>query len=61
MGNRKRSLPRISEDMLASSGFDLSKAFTPEQSISGMIKYLDELDPERSGQFFGHDGIEVPW
>jgi NAD(P)-dependent dehydrogenase (short-subunit alcohol dehydrogenase family) len=48
-------------DMLASSGFDLSKAFTPEQSIAGMIKYLDALSPEKSGLFYGHDGVEVPW
>ncbi len=48
-------------DMLASSGFDLSKAFTPEQSIAGMIKYLDALGPEKSGLFYGHDGVEVPW
>lgn len=48
-------------DMLASTDFDLSKASTPEQSIARMIKYLDELGPERSGKFYGHDGAEVPW
>lgn len=48
-------------DMLASSGFDLSKAYTPEESIGGMIKYLDGLGPDQSGEFFGHDGIQVPW
>jgi len=51
----------VATDMLANSGYDLSKAYTPEQSIGGMIRYLDQLGPERSGEFYGHDGIQVPW
>ena len=51
----------VATDMLASTTFDLSQALTPEQSIAGMIGYLNALDLERSGRYFGHDGAEVPW
>ena len=59
-------------DMLAAAGIDLSqiqspgqtdakKLQTPEQAVTGMIGFLEELDLEKSGRFFGHDGEEVPW
>ena len=34
---------------------------TPEQSITGMRKVIDNLKPEDSGKFWNHDGSEVPW
>ncbi|HVP73025.1 MAG TPA: SDR family oxidoreductase [Phycisphaerales bacterium] len=34
---------------------------TPEQSISGMRKVIDNLKAEDSGKFWNHDGNEVPW
>ena len=59
-------------DMLAAAGIDLSKLQspgqsgvktlqTPEQAVRGMIAFLEKLDLEKSGRFFGHDGEEVPW
>ena len=47
--------------MLASTAYDLTQAQTPEQAITGMISYLNALDLDRSGRYFGHDGTEVPW
>ena len=33
----------------------------PEESISGMRRVIDELQPSDSGEFFGHDGDPIPW
>ena len=51
----------VATDMLAATSFDLSQALTPQQSITGMIGYLDRLNLELSGRFFGHDDVEVAW
>ncbi len=34
---------------------------TPEQSITGMRKVIDNLKPEDSGKFWNHDGTTLPW
>jgi NAD(P)-dependent dehydrogenase (short-subunit alcohol dehydrogenase family) len=33
----------------------------PEESISGMRRVIDELEPSDSGEFFDHDGDPIPW
>ncbi len=34
---------------------------SPADSIGGMIKVIDSLTKENSGEFFNHDGKKVPW
>ena len=34
---------------------------SPEQSIRGMLTVIDGLTPAKSGQFWNHDGEELPW
>jgi NAD(P)-dependent dehydrogenase (short-subunit alcohol dehydrogenase family) len=34
---------------------------TPEESVRGMIKVIDGLDPSKNGKFLNYDGREVPW
>jgi NAD(P)-dependent dehydrogenase (short-subunit alcohol dehydrogenase family) len=34
---------------------------TPEQSVTGMRRVIEELTPERSGGFYNHDGATIPW
>ena len=34
---------------------------TPAQAVNGMIAYMEAFNIEHSGEFFGHDGEEVPW
>jgi NAD(P)-dependent dehydrogenase (short-subunit alcohol dehydrogenase family) len=34
---------------------------TPETSIRGVRKVIDELSPEKSGKFFNHDGSAIAW
>lgn len=34
---------------------------TPEQSISGMIRVIEGLGPQDSGEFFDFQGQRVPW
>ncbi len=34
---------------------------TPEESVRGMIKVIDDLDPSKNGKFVNYDGREVPW
>ena len=34
---------------------------TPEQSVAGMRRTIDALDPARSGGFFNYDGAPIPW
>ena len=33
----------------------------PEESITGMRRVIDELQPSDNGEFFGHDGDSIPW
>ena len=33
----------------------------PEESISGMRRVIEGLQPDDSGVFFGHDGARIPW
>ena len=33
----------------------------PEESIRGMRRVIDELQPADSGEFLGHDGDHIPW
>ncbi|MBD3649669.1 MAG: SDR family oxidoreductase, partial [Pseudomonadales bacterium] len=35
--------------------------YSPEESIAGMRKVLEELTPEQSGRFLTHTGNENPW
>ncbi|KAI0628090.1 NAD-P-binding protein [Trametes polyzona] len=35
--------------------------YTPEESVSGMLKVFTFATPADSGKFVGHDGQEVPW
>ena len=51
----------VATDMLKTSGFDPTQIQTPEQAVSGMVGFLDAFESERSGRFFGHDGVEAPW
>ena len=34
---------------------------TPEESVSGLLRVLDRLEPKDSGSFFGFDGQHLPW
>lgn len=34
---------------------------TPEQSVSGMRKIIENLQPSDSGEFYAFDGQRVPW
>ncbi len=34
---------------------------TPEESVRGMRKVIDNLKPADSGKFFDHDGSNLPW
>ena len=38
-----------------------SAPLSPEDSVAGMRKVIDELGPEQSGGFFNYDGSEIPW
>ena len=38
-----------------------SAPLTPDESIAGMRKVIENLTPEQSGGFFGHDGSQIPW
>jgi NAD(P)-dependent dehydrogenase (short-subunit alcohol dehydrogenase family) len=38
-----------------------SAPLSPEDSVSGMRKVIDDLTPADSGGFFSHDGSEIPW
>jgi NAD(P)-dependent dehydrogenase (short-subunit alcohol dehydrogenase family) len=38
-----------------------SAPLSPEDSVSGMRKVIDDLTPEDSGAFFSHDGSRIPW
>ena len=38
-----------------------SAPLQPEESIRGMRHVIDELQPDDSGEFFGHDGDHIPW
>jgi NAD(P)-dependent dehydrogenase (short-subunit alcohol dehydrogenase family) len=33
----------------------------PEESISGMLKVIDDLTLEDTGRYLRHDGEELPW
>jgi NAD(P)-dependent dehydrogenase (short-subunit alcohol dehydrogenase family) len=53
----------VATDMLA--GVDPATSslpiYTPEESVSGMIRVIDNLNPENSGDFLNHTGEEIPW
>ena len=34
---------------------------TPEESVRGMIKVIDGLDPSKNGKFLDYRGREIPW
>ena len=34
---------------------------SPEESVGGMLKVIENLTPEQSGKFFDHTGAEVAW
>ena len=34
---------------------------TPEQSVSGIVRVIDELDPGKNGKFLDYRGREIPW
>ena len=34
---------------------------TPEESVTGIRKVLDHLQPSDSGKFWSHDGSNLPW
>lgn len=38
-----------------------SAPVTPQESISGMIKVIEGLKPQDSGEFFDYQGERVPW
>jgi hypothetical protein len=37
------------------------EVFTPEYSVSCMLRVLDSLKPSRSGEFLAFDGERLPW
>ena len=38
-----------------------SAPLQPEESVSGMRRVIEGLQPEDSGGFFGYDGATIPW
>ncbi|MBN8638223.1 MAG: SDR family oxidoreductase [Anaerolineae bacterium] len=34
---------------------------TPEQSVSGILRVIDQANRDANGRFFRHDGAEMPW
>jgi NAD(P)-dependent dehydrogenase (short-subunit alcohol dehydrogenase family) len=38
-----------------------SAPLSPEESVSGMRKVIDDLTPADSGSFFSYDGSRIPW
>jgi NAD(P)-dependent dehydrogenase (short-subunit alcohol dehydrogenase family) len=38
-----------------------SAPLSPEDSVSGMRKVIEDLTSEDSGAFFSHDGSQIPW
>ena len=38
-----------------------SAPLTTEQSVSGMRRVIDRLEPGQSGRFWSYDGSEIPW
>lgn len=38
-----------------------SAPLTTEQSVSGMRRLIDRLEPGQSGRFWSYDGSEIPW
>jgi NAD(P)-dependent dehydrogenase (short-subunit alcohol dehydrogenase family) len=37
------------------------KLYTPEKTAARILRVLDELDSDSSGQFFNWDGSQIPW
>ena len=38
-----------------------SAPLSPEDSVAGMRRVIEELGPSQSGGFFAYDGAEIPW
>jgi NAD(P)-dependent dehydrogenase (short-subunit alcohol dehydrogenase family) len=38
-----------------------AQLFTPEQTVTHLLKVLDNLEPAQSGQFLAFDGEQLPW
>jgi NAD(P)-dependent dehydrogenase (short-subunit alcohol dehydrogenase family) len=38
-----------------------SAPLSPEASVRGLRKILEQINPKDSGRFFSHDGSEIPW
>lgn len=42
-------------------GSKVLPSLVPEQSVGGMIRQIERLTPEQSGQFLSHDGTVCRW
>ena len=51
----------VRTDMLAWTGFDVSKANPPEPVVAALSDYLEHMTLEQSGSFQSYDGRTVPW
>jgi len=49
----------VQTDMGSSNG--RSPPLTPEQSVDGMMKVINNMSKEDTGAFFNHDGNEIPF
>jgi NAD(P)-dependent dehydrogenase (short-subunit alcohol dehydrogenase family) len=38
-----------------------SAPLSPEASVRGLRKIIEQIKPKDSGRFFSHDGSEIPW
>jgi hypothetical protein len=38
-----------------------SAPLEPEESVAGMRRVIDRLEPKDSGSFFAYDGSTIPW
>jgi NAD(P)-dependent dehydrogenase (short-subunit alcohol dehydrogenase family) len=51
----------VRTDMLADTGFDVSKANLPEVVVSALSIYLEGMTIEQNGSFHSYDGRTLPW
>lgn len=50
----------VDTDLLRASGFT-GRGITPEQSVRGMIKVIDEMTLESNNRVVNYDGKIIPW
>lgn len=50
----------VETELLRASGFP-GRGITPEQSVLGMMKVIDEMTLENNGKAINYDGKPIPW